>query len=151
MKRIDEFWHEFLAITGTDPITKYVDSFSFGATKEMANELLDLVLCGKKKATASSLWTYKIENDRIHKVGDYSIVTDWGDIPRCVIQIVAVTIIPFCEMTFDICKREGEDDNLASWKDGHSTFFTNEGITLGYSFSKDMPVVFEDFTLIFAP
>ena len=61
------------------------------------------------------------------KVGDYSIVTDWDGNPKCVIETTAVQIMTYSEMTFDICKREGEDDNLESWKQGHQKFFTEEG------------------------
>ena len=53
-----------------------------------------------------------------------------------------MTVIPFKDITFDICSREGEDDNLQSWQEGHREFFTEEGKELGYEFSEDMPVIF---------
>ncbi len=36
-------------------------------------------------------------------------------------------VLPFREVTFDLCRREGEDDTLASWQRGHVSFFTAEG------------------------
>lgn len=82
-------------------------------------------------------------------MGDYSIITDWDGIPRCVIETTAVTILPYKDITFDICKREGEDDSLESWQRGHERFFIEDGKELGYEFSQDMPVVFEDFKVVF--
>lgn len=82
-----------------------------------------------------------------HK-GDLSIVTDWSGNPCCVIETQNVEIIPFNEITFDICKREGEDNCLESWQKNHREFFTEDGKDLGYEFTEDMPVIFEDFKVI---
>ena len=65
-----------------------------------------------------------------------SIVTDWEGIPKCVIETTNVMIIPFKEITFDICKLEGED--------------SREGKELGYTFTEDMPVIFENFKMVFS-
>lgn len=146
---ISEFWKEFLKVMNKDESTKYIDCFHFELTEKLANELLQLVLTGQKRATASSLLAYEIDDERIPQVGDYSIVTDWEGTPRCVIETTAVTIIPYKEITFDICKREGEDDSLESWQRGHKRFFTEEGQAIGYEFSEEMPVVFEDFKVVF--
>ena len=146
---IDMFWNRFLKESNRIETTKYLDVFHFELTKKWANELLRLVLIGQKKATSSSLWGYEIEGENIPKVGDLSIVTDWEGVPRCVIETVDVTVIPFSDMTYDICKREGEDDTLDSWHVGHIRYFKEEGNELGYEFSDDMPVVFEDFEVVY--
>jgi len=145
----DIFWQEFLASANLDSSTKYIECFHFDLTEEWANKLLALVLAGKKKATASSLHYFTKTGRRLPQVGDYAIVTDWDKNPRCVIKTTAVTILPFNEITFDICKREGEDDTLASWQEGHRHFFTEDGKAEGYAFSETMPVVFEDFAVVF--
>ena len=147
---IDMFWNKFLKETNRVETTKYLEIFHFELTKEQANELLQLVLSGKKRATASSLWSHENEGESIPKVGDLSIVTDWEGIPQCVIETTAVTIIPFEEITYDICKREGEDDTLESWRAGHIKFFKEEGDIFGYEFSNKMPVIFEDFEVVYS-
>ncbi len=124
---VDEFWNTFLLETGKNKDTKYIDCFHFELTEKLANELLSLVLSGQKRATAASLYAYEINGDRIPQTGDYSIVTDWEGNPRCIIETIDVTILPFKDVTFDICKREGEDENLASWRDGHIRFFIEDG------------------------
>ncbi|MFY3790800.1 ASCH domain-containing protein [Ureibacillus sp. MALMAid1270] len=147
--KIDLFWREFLEKTGRNETTTYLEAFHFELTEKLANELLQLVLDGQKKATASSLWSYEIQGNPLPKVGDLSIVTDWEGTPRCVIQTTAVTIIPFSEVTYDLCKREGEDDTLESWQRGHIRFYKSEGSSIGYVFHEDMPVVFEDFEVVY--
>ena len=146
---IEEFWQEFLRDTGRDPNTRYFECFHFDLNEKSANELLELVLIGKKRATASSLLAYDKENCPAPQVGDLSIVTDWDNNPRCVIETTAVTIYKFREITFDICKREGEDECLETWQKGHAKYFTLDGKELGYEFSEDMPVLFEDFEVVY--
>ena len=58
------------------------------------------------------------------------------------------TIIPYKDITFDIAKLEGEDDTLESWRKNHEKFFTEEGKDLGYKFSEEMEVIFEEFEVI---
>lgn len=145
---IQNYWSRYLLANNMDPDTKYYEAMYFGMTEPLANSLLELVLSGQKRATASSLWAFEAEGIPLPKVGDLSIVTDWEGIPHCIIKTTAITIIPFSEMTFDICKREGEDETLESWREAHGKFFAMEGETLGYEFSEDMPVVFEDFEIV---
>lgn len=146
---IQEFWSQFLSATNKDPSTPYIDCFHFEMSEKWANELLRLVLCGQKQATASSLQSYEISGQRIPQVGDYSVVTDWDGVPHCVIETTKITILPYNQITFEVCKREGEDDCLESWQKGHKKFFMAEGNELGYLFTEDMPVIFEDFKVVY--
>ena len=146
---ISAFWETFLKKTGKDVSVQYIDCFYFDNSEESANALLELVLNGTKKATSTSLHFFERRNLPVPKAGDFNIVTDWNGVPHCVIQTTNVTVLPFREITFDICKREGEDDNLESWRNGHIHFFTEDGEAEGYRFTWDMPVVFEDFEVVY--
>jgi len=147
MSTINNFWQEFLTVTNQDQSVTYTDSFHF-YPEHLANELLSLVLSGKKTATTASFLAYELEGEKLPQVGDYAIVTDLDGQPHCVIETTAVTLMPFKEMTFDICKREGEDDTLESWRQGHERVFREEGKQVGYEFSEDMPIVFTDFKVV---
>lgn len=149
MSKIDLFWSRFLQTSGYDKAIKYLEVFHFELTEYLANELLELVLKGKKKATSSSLISYQKEEIRSPKIGDLSIVTDWDGNPKCVIETKDVSIIPFKDITYDICKREGEDECLETWRDGHIRFFKEEGKEIGYEFTEELLVVFEDFEVIY--
>ena len=146
---IEEFWLEFKKHSGIDEATTYVDSFHFELTEYWANELLRLVLIGQKKATSTSIYEFEQGGEQIPKVGDYHIITDWDGNPKCVIQTTNVRILPFKDITYDICKLEGEDENLESWQKGHRSFFEADGKETGYIFSEDMPVVFEEFEVVY--
>jgi uncharacterized protein YhfF len=149
MNEIEAFWERFLTEKQLKQDTKYLEAFHFEVTKEGANSLLELVLSGQKRATASSLPAWKIEGTK-PRVGDYSIVTDWDGKPRCVIQTLHITELPFCDMTYEICKREGEDECLETWQQNHRTFFAADGKELGYEFTEDMMVLFEDFEVVYS-
>ena len=125
-----------------------LEKWHFELTEGAANYLLGLVLDGKKRATASSLWGYALEGEALPEAGQMSVITYWDGTPGCVIRTMNVRIIPYREMTYDIAKLEGEDDTLESWKKNHEAFFTEEGKELGYTFSEDMPVIFEEFEVV---
>lgn len=149
MSNIDAFWQKFLQETGRSPDTRFFECFHFELSEKWANALLALVLSGKKRATAGSLKSFEAKGSPPPKPGDLSVITDWNGNPHCVVETTAVTVLPFRDITFKICSREGEDDCLESWRRGHRRFFTEEGRELGYEFSEDMPVVFEDFRVVY--
>lgn len=125
-----------------------LEKWSFGLSEKMANTLANLVLEGKKRATSSSFLGYQIEGIEIPKAGERSVITFWDGTPACVVENKRVRIIPFKDMTFDLVRLEGEDENLESWQNNHRSFFTEEGKEIGYTFCEDMPVVFEEFEVI---
>ncbi len=125
-----------------------LEQWHFEMTEKAANYLLGLVLEGKKRATSSSFLGYETEGEPIPKVGERSVITYWDGTPGCVIETVSVRIIPYNEITFDLAKLEGEDETLESWQNTHQKFFMEEGKEVGYTFTEDMPVVFEEFEVI---
>ena len=143
------YWEMFLNKTGRDKNTVYCFCGYMGPTEEIANWLLELICSGRKRATTSCLLSYEKNNEPLPQTGSLSIVTDWDGTPKCVIETTAVTILPFGEVTFDICSREGEDETLTSWQNTHFPLFTEEGRREGYAFTWDTPVVFEDFQVIY--
>ena len=56
-------------------------------------------------------------------------------------------MLPFREVTFELASKEGEDASIEEWRESHISFFTEEGKELGYEFTWDMPVIFEEFRL----
>lgn len=150
MNNIETFWNRFLQFKGYPNTTKYLEAFHFELTEASANSLLNLVLEGKKTATCSAAIASELDGSTPPKVGDLSIITDWSGIPKCVIETKAIIILPFKDITYDICKREGEDDSLDSWRQSHIQYFIADGKNLGYEFTEDLPVLFEDFEVIYS-
>jgi uncharacterized protein YhfF len=116
----------------------------FGDSAELADELLNLVLMGKKTATCSALWQYEAEGAPVPKPGARSVVLDGANRPRCVIEITEVEIRPFDKVDAQFAHDEGEgDQSYAYWRDAHEKYFRRQG-----PFSPDMLVVCERFRLI---
>lgn len=110
-------------------------SFAFGDTPAMADELLALVLEGKKTATAGT------EAD---EVGEQFIIQDGLGNPRAIIEITEVIRRQFNEVDESFAYHEGEGDRtLEYWRNEHRDFFTREG-----TYSDDMEVYCERFKLV---
>ncbi|MBL9098760.1 MAG: ASCH domain-containing protein [Alphaproteobacteria bacterium] len=118
--------------------------WSFGDNPKLADELLALVLAGKKTATCGALWQYESEGAPLPKPGGRSIVLDGANRPRCVIETAEVETKPFDTVDAQFAHDEGEgDQSYAYWREAHETYFRRQG-----PFSPDMLVVCERFRLI---
>lgn len=123
-------------------------AWAFGATREHADGLLELVLAGTKTATASSVWDYEFSGDALPQAGELSIILDGMGAPRALIETTDVVVVPFDEVAAAHAFAEGERDRtLSSWREVHKRYWTehSEG-PRGYE--PDMPVVCESFRLI---
>lgn len=116
----------------------------FGDSAELADELLALVLAGKKTATCGALWQYEAEGAFVPKPGERSIVLDGANRPRCVIETVEIETKPFDQVDAQFAHDEGEgDQSYAYWRAAHEEYFRRQG-----PFSPDMLVVCERFRVI---
>ena len=120
------------------------DEWGFGD-----DNLLDLVLKEKKKATSSLYLLYEKEGEELPSRGNYSVLLDNNDNARCLIVTTNVIVLPFNEITADLAKLEGEGDlSLKYWQDVHTKFFQEELDEYNMKFDNSMKVVFEEFELI---
>ena len=122
----------------------YFERFAFGDSPEMADELLALVLCGKKTATVSVV----LESDQKPNVGDLSLVLDGRGNPACVIKTVHLETVKFCDLTWDMVKLEGEDETFEQWKAGNIRYWTRDAARRGYTFNDQTPITFERFEVV---
>ena len=122
----------------------YFECFAFGHNPEMADELLALVLSGKKTATVSVV----LENEQVPSVGDLSLVLDGHGNPACVIKTVYLEIVKFCDLTWDMVKLEGEDETFEQWRTGNIRYWTRDAIKRGYTFTEQTPITFERFEVV---
>lgn len=119
------------------------EAWAFGATPEQADDLLALVLDGTKTATASAAGDYESEGEPFPAVGDLSIVLDGAGVSRAVLEVSAIEIVPFGDVTAEHALAEGEDDRtLASWRRIHERFWHEHS---AHGVGPDMPVVCERF------
>ncbi len=117
-----------------------LDSFSFGDSPALADELLDLVLVGKKTATC---WAATEGLKRV-EVGKRWIVKDGRGRPRAIIETIELTRRRFLEVDAPFARDEGEGDrSLAFWRRAHAEYFTRLG-----QFAEDMELHCERFRLV---
>ncbi|PJK32516.1 ASCH domain-containing protein [Pseudomonas sp. S10E 269] len=118
-------------------------AWPFGDTPEMADELADRVAKGIKTATCCSLSSFKAE-DESTTVGSYSIILNSRNEPVCVVRVISMQIIRYCDVDQAFARKEGEGDlSLRYWRQGHKDFFQREG-----SFDEAMELVAEEFELV---
>jgi uncharacterized protein YhfF len=147
-----DFWNAFAQACGGADEARFYEAFAFGDSAALADELAALVLQGRKRATASALWTYQAEGKPLPRPGQLSIVTRSDGVPLCVIETLAVEVVPFDQVSADFAATEGEGDgSLAFWREAHTQFFSRECAQAGQAFQPDMPVVCERFRLRYPP
>lgn len=149
MTESEKFWFEYLEKNNLPKNTPYCGEFVLGSDEIMCLELTALLLSGKKQATCSAMDSFILDNEPLPKVGDNYVVTDWNEIPLAVIQTTKVDILPYKNVTWELAKLEGEDEDFASWKENHDAFFEEDSDIMGYEFTPEMPVVFEQFKLLY--
>lgn len=74
----------------------------------------------RKRATTGLLKLYELENEPLPREGDYSVILDSREQPRCITRISRVTQVKFSDITEEYARCEGEGDkSLAYWKEAH--------------------------------
>lgn len=175
---ISAFWADARVRGGLNPAGAYLGAtvsetlpppaWSFGSTAEEADRLLDLVLAGRKTATASTLWEYqedarrRAEPDDAGAEGDtlvrtevdlalprpglLSIVVDGRGTPRALIRTTHVDLVRFGDVDADHARREGEV-SLEDWRRVHRAHFA-EQLPVGEEVTDDTMVVLERFVVV---
>jgi uncharacterized protein YhfF len=147
---IRDFWQNFcLHSPETNPGTPF-QVWHFGNTPEMEEELRNLVLEGKKTATASVPAEFEKNPEDTPVVHGYSVVTDFNGNPKYVVQTTEVRIVPFNEVNAEFAFDEGEgDQSLDYWREVHWDYFSKIYTELGKEPSLEMPVICERFRLLY--
>jgi uncharacterized protein YhfF len=117
-----------------------LEAHMFGDGPQLADELLALILAGKKTATCWSA----AEGLKGAEVGKPWAVKNGAGVVRCVLETVELTQRRFDEVDAAFAFEEGEDDRtLASWRAAHQAYFTRNG-----GFAPDMLLNCERFRLV---
>lgn len=132
-----DFWRGFLEAKGLPADTSHT-ALKLGHSEDTSATLMKLLLRGKKRA-----FVMRCGSDlKLPKKGDYTIVTDWDEMPRCVVKTLRAQVMRFNEITIEQVLKMGEDDNIEDWLRRKTDFFTSTG-----DFVEDMPIVYEEFRL----
>jgi len=122
------FWIKFKENNPKFKNVTFGSAWSFGDSKEMANELAELVLKGEKTATASAFVQYESNNEPLPEVNKevFDILLDGEENPIAILENIRVYVTTFDKVTDEHAHKEGEGDkSLAYWKKVHYDFWTN--------------------------
>ena len=114
-----------------------LDRLKFGID---IDKLINLVLDGKKTAT-TSLYEY----DSLPTIGDISVLTDSNNNNVCMVKTKEVIVTEFKNITWNLAKKEGENNSLDEWRKVHKNYFSK----IDPSFNENTKVIFEIFKVIY--
>ncbi|MGB9022896.1 MAG: ASCH domain-containing protein [Candidatus Bathyarchaeia archaeon] len=147
-KEILDFWEKVKKETGIRE--EFQDAFGFGDNPGLMDELLALVLTGKKIATTTLVKEMELEGSPEPKVGEYNIILDGSGKPRAIIRTVSVRHVRFCEVDEEHAYSEGEgDQTLESYRKEHIKYYGRRGEALGFTFSENMKAILERFEVVY--
>ena len=146
-------WREYAASrTAPVPPEEEPPVEQFGDHAALADELLDLVLAGTKRATAGLVTDFAHENEPLPRIGGHWIACDGTGAPRCVLRTVELRLGPLASVDDSFAWDEGEGDRTRqSWLADHLTYFRRTQAARGEAWSDDLEVVFERFSVVWPP
>lgn len=128
---------------------RFYEACQFGDSPELVDELAQLVLAGRKRATAGAVWAYESSGLGLPRPGLLSIVTDSQDRALCIIETTRVDLVPFDQVSAEFAATEGEGDgSLAFWRRAHREYFSRECERAGRVFSEDLLIACERFRVV---
>ena len=145
------FWSRAIAsgaVAAGSPLPSVIEPF--GDSQELADELIDLVIHGHKRATAAALAGFELEQTSPPEPGLLSIATDGRGNARVVLRTTDVRVGALSSVDDAFAWDEGEGDRTrVSWLADHEAFFRRYLPTIGVEFDVEMPTVFERFEVVY--
>jgi uncharacterized protein YhfF len=116
------FWDDFVRRAGIRNSSSIVVTASIPGDKSLANDLVAAYLNGTKTAGSGLVKSYEVAGDPLPKIGNYWIILDSDERPRCIGKTIRVEINPFLKVSEEIALAEG-DGSLENWRKVHREFF----------------------------
>jgi uncharacterized protein YhfF len=143
---VQRFWDAYADSARVGPKNFAVLRFGDGA--DLADELATQVVTGGKRATASLLRDFTI-NKPIPKPGDYRVIIDGRNSPRCIARIVKVDVRPLRDVDESFAWDEGGGDrSLEWWRSAYARYFKRQGGREGFIVDDDTQVILERFEVV---
>jgi len=143
------YWNSYLELTSLDEETIKVEA-SIAGNEEIADQLLDLYLTGKKSAGSGLEKDYLLSGDELPSVGNHWIILDSQKNPRCIVKTIKVEVHQFDQVPEMVAIAEGEGDlSLNFWREAHVNFFTPYLEEWGISDLNKENIVTEFFEVVF--
>lgn len=119
------------------------ETFTFGDSQELCDQLLALVRSGVKTATCGALRDFGDGGEAMPVVGRRDIALNWDGSPALVIETIEVSVMRFRDVPESFALAEGENEDHAGWQRDHMAYFERNG-----GFDPAMELVCERFKVI---
>ncbi|MET3682758.1 uncharacterized protein YhfF [Alkalibacillus flavidus] len=148
---VKPFWKQFVTehpeLANED--TPYSDEY-FGDDKKTARQFLDLVKSGDKTATCALYRMFEYYEESVPDEGSFHVITTFDGQPEAIIQVTDIDIIPFRAVPEDIAEQEsGNTKDFDDWYNEYEAIFTRAMESIGETFEDDLPVVCQQFKLVY--
>lgn len=149
--QVATFWQRAIVAGALSAGTALAAAEPFGDSVELADELIELVVSGPKRATAGAYDEYIAEGAPLPQVGGLSVATDGAGRPRAILRTTEVRVGPLSSVDDAFAWDEGEGDRTrAWWLAAHQGFFQRFLPAAGLRYDDEMPTVFERFEVIYS-
>ena len=138
-----DFWETFLEETGTPENTVMQNCTYFGNTEEESVEILEQLLRGEKTAVGHCAAAYLATNQRMPKVGDYVMVTDYYGNPCCILHTLGVTIEPLPDVPGELKQAECPGLSEEAWLERKQEEFQDLSRRFGFHYHPELPLLME--------
>jgi uncharacterized protein YhfF len=148
---VAQFWQRAQEAGSAPPDTPIPSEVGpFGDHADLADDLITLVLQGRKRATAGAVAEYTAGHEPIPKSGDLWIVTDGAGQPRAVLRCTDIRIGPLSSVDDAFAWDEGEGDRTrSSWLEAHRAYLARVLPSVGADPDPETPVVFTRFDVTY--
>ena len=121
----------------------------FGDSAELADELLTLVIEGRKRATAALVAEFELDDQPLPRIGGHWIACDGRGVPTLVLRSVWLRLGTPASVDEAFAFDEGEGDRTRdSWLADHTRYWRRVTDARGIAWSDDIEVVFERFEVV---
>lgn len=146
---VSEIWQDFIKENTDFESNEEPDSVYFCDNEYDADVCANLVVNRIKQATATSLWWFNKNDEKLPEIGDMYIVTGWSGKAQAIIETIKIEKIPYNEITPAFARTEGEGDkSLRYWKKVHWDYYSREMKPYNEEPTNDMIIVCEYFKTI---
>ena len=127
----------------------YSGEMCFESSGVTGIEQCELVKTGKKTCCFTAFESFDINLEPLPVVGEIYVVENTEEKPFCIIELDDVKVLPFKEVSWEMARQEGEDQNLEEWRDKQREYMEEEAALCGFDFTDESLVVFEHFHVIY--
>jgi len=141
------FWREFRDANRVS--ADNYDVVSFGDNAALATELAELVVSGRKRATAGLLRQFGPDGEPPPIAGGYVVLIDGEARPRAIWCTTDLRIGPLTSVDERFAWDEGEGDRTRDWwLSAHRKYFGRQASAQGFEMHDEIETVFERFTVV---